>query len=90
MDATGPLTRHRFHQDVPVHLESMIASFMIAVFEYNYRGSMMRARTRMASVIIMAMDLGLHDINIEITTDSECKQRIWSMIVSRFNRSSTP
>jgi len=85
MDAAGVFTRRRFHKDVPVYLESTIASFLVAVYEYNYRGSMMRARTRMASVITMAMDLGLHDIDVETTTDSECKQRAWSMIVSASN-----
>ena len=81
MDASRALTRRRFHQNVPVELEGTIASFLVAVYEYNYRGTMMRARTRMASVITMAMDLGLHDIDVEMTTDSECKRRAWSMIV---------
>jgi hypothetical protein len=85
MDASGALTRRRFHENVPVELESTIASFIVAVYEYNYRGSMMRARTRMASVFTMAMDLGLHDIDVEITTDSECKQRAWFMIVRYCN-----
>lgn len=82
MDASGALTRRRFHADVPVSLENTIAGLLVAVYEYNYRGSMMRARTRMASVITMAMDLGLHDIDVANTTDSESKRRAWSMIVS--------
>jgi hypothetical protein len=83
MDSAGPPTRSRFHQDVPVRLESTIAALLVAVYEYNYRGSMMRARTRMASVITMAMDLGLHDVSLESATDLECKKRLWSMIVSQ-------
>lgn len=83
MDASGPLTRSQFHQDVPVHLESTIANLLIAMYEYNYRGAMMRARTRTASVITMAVDLGLHDVGSGSPLDSECKQRTWSMIVSR-------
>ncbi|KAF1931243.1 uncharacterized protein M421DRAFT_342453 [Didymella exigua CBS 183.55] len=86
MDAPEPLLRNRFHHDVPVHLESTIANFLVAVYEYNYRGSMMRARTRMASVITMAMDLGLHGINIDTTADSECKRRAWSMILFFANK----
>jgi hypothetical protein len=82
MDASGALTRRRVHDNVPVYLESTLASFLVAVYEYNYRGSMMRARTRMASVITMAMDLGLQDIDAEVTIDSECKRRAWFMIVS--------
>lgn len=86
MDASGPLSRSRLHRDVPVLLESTIAGLLVAVYEYSYRGSMMRARTRMASVITMAMDLGLHDIDLNIGADIECKQRAWSMIVSSSGR----
>lgn len=81
MDTSGQLTRSRFHQDVPVYLESTIANLLIAMYEYNYRGVMMRARTRTASVISMAIDLGLHDAGSGSPLDSECKQRAWSMIV---------
>ena len=86
MDTSEPLARSRLHPEVPVHLESTIANFIIALYEYNYRGTMMRARTRMASVITMAIDLGLHDAGQEISSDSGCKKRIWAMIVraSRF------
>lgn len=63
MDASEPLARSRLHPEVPVHLESTIANFIVALYEYNYRGTMMRARTRMASVITMAIDLGLHDLD---------------------------
>ena len=82
MDSVEPLARSRFHQDVPVHLESTLAALLVAVYEYSYRGSMMRARTRMASVITMAMDLRLHDVGLESTSDLVCKQRLWAMIVS--------
>lgn len=82
IDTSGPLTRSRFHRDVPVHLESILATLLVAVHDYCYRGSLMRARTRMASAITMAMDSGLHDIGLERTRDSECQQRVWSMIVS--------
>lgn len=88
LDAPEPLTRSRFHRDVPVQLESTIASFLVAVYEYSYRGTMMKARTRMASVITMAMDLGLHNINQGIISDFECKQRLWSMIASALRHSS--
>lgn len=36
----------------------------------------------MASVITMAIDLGLHNVGQETTTYSGCKQRIWAIIVS--------
>ncbi|KAF3035339.1 hypothetical protein E8E12_006560 [Didymella heteroderae] len=86
MDSSGPLMRRRLHENVPVYLESTIASFLVAVYEYNYRGRMMKARTRMASVITMAMDLGLHNINVQNTTDSECKRRAWAMILFFANK----
>jgi hypothetical protein len=81
MDASEPLTRSRLHPEVPVYLESTIANFVVALYEYNYRGTMMRARTRMASVITMAIDLGLHDVGQETSSNSGCKKRIWAMIV---------
>lgn len=82
MDSSGSLIRDRFHQDVPTYLESTLANLLVAVYEYNYRGAMMRARTRTASVVTMAIDLGLHDTGSGSPLDSECKSRTWSMIVS--------
>jgi hypothetical protein len=81
MDASEPLTRSRLHPEVPVQLESTIANFIVALYEYNYRGTMMRARTRMASVITMAIDLGLHDVGQETSSGFGCKKRIWAIIV---------
>ncbi|KAH6621835.1 hypothetical protein C7974DRAFT_211855 [Boeremia exigua] len=86
MDTSGPLTRSRFHQDVPVNLESTIANLLVAMYEYNYRGAMMRARTRTASVITMAVDLGLHDVGSGSPLDSECKKRTWAMILFFANK----
>ena len=86
MDASEPLTRNRLHPEVPVHLESTIANFIVALYDYNCCGTMMRACTRMASVITMAIDLGLHDAGQETLSDSGCKKRIWTMIV-RVSRS---
>jgi hypothetical protein len=82
MDSTGSPARNRFHPGVPVHLEVILATLLVAVYEYCYRGKLTRARTRMASVIIMAMDQRLHDITLEVSNDLACYQRTWSMIVS--------
>lgn len=82
MDALEPLTRTRFHYAVPVRFEGMVSTFLVAVFEYSYRGAMMRARTRMASVITMALDLGLQDAPPGTGGDLEYKRGVWSMIVS--------
>ncbi|KZM24950.1 hypothetical protein ST47_g3899 [Ascochyta rabiei] len=80
IDVSGPLSRSRVHDSVPVSLESTIATLLVAVYEYCYRGSLMRARTRMATAITLATDQGLHDTGPEQTTDSECERRTWSMI----------
>lgn len=82
MYASSTPTRNRFHPDLPVCLEGTLATLLVAVYEYCYRGSLMKARARMASAITMAMDQGLHNVESGDTTASECKRRSWSMIVS--------
>lgn len=75
----GP-ERERFHKDVPVELESIIALNLLSVYEYSQRGNMKKMRSRAGQAMVAAMSLSLHCCTEEEEL-SEIKRRIWWMTV---------
>lgn len=75
------MLRERFHPDVPLELESIIALDLLSVYEYAQRGNLNKMRTRANTALMTAMSLGLHR-GSEVEDGpgpSEVRRRVWWM-----------
>ena len=71
--------RDRFHPDVPVELESIIALDMLSVYEYAQRGNLKKMRTRAGSALVSAMSQYLHKRCEVEEENTEARRRVWWM-----------
>lgn len=82
LDGQSCISRPAFHPCVPLELESVIALNILSVYEYAQRGNLPKMRDRASQAVIRAMDLSLHDREIEGDAFAEARRRTWWMSVS--------
>ncbi|KAI4866242.1 hypothetical protein F4820DRAFT_263003 [Hypoxylon rubiginosum] len=78
-DSDDEVFREKFHSQVPLELESIIALDLLSVYEYAQRGNLKKMRARVGAALMSAMSLMLHtrsDIEDEYT---EARRRTWWM-----------
>lgn len=78
-DSDEEIFREKFHSQVPLELESVIALDLLSVYEYAQRGNLKKMRARVGAALVSAMSLMLHqhsDVEDEYT---EARRRAWWM-----------
>ncbi|KAK7753286.1 hypothetical protein SLS62_004805 [Diatrype stigma] len=78
-DSEDEMLRERFHPDVPLELESIIALDLLSVYEYAQRGNLKKMRTRANAALMTAMSQGLHKGSEVEDGSSETRRRVWWM-----------
>lgn len=71
--------RERFHPEVPIELEAIIALCILSVYEYAQRGNLKKMRDRAGQALVAAMDLSLHCQAPTEDEFSEARRRTWWM-----------
>ncbi|OTA69070.1 hypothetical protein K449DRAFT_383969 [Hypoxylon sp. EC38] len=78
-DSDEEIFREKFHSQVPLELESVIALDLLSVYEYAQRGNLKKMRARVGAALVAAMSLMLH-IRSEVEDEySEARRRAWWM-----------
>lgn len=78
-DSDDELLRERFHPDVPLELESIIALNLLSVYEYAQRGNLKKMRTRAGAALVAAMSQSLHKQSEVEDESAEVRRRVWWM-----------
>ncbi len=78
-DSDDEMLRERFHPDVPLELESIIALDVLSVYEYAQRGNLKKMRARAGSALVTAMSQLLHKRSEIDDECSEARRRVWWM-----------
>ncbi|KAI1462110.1 hypothetical protein F4805DRAFT_464831 [Annulohypoxylon moriforme] len=78
-DSDEEIFREKFHSQVPLELESVIALDLLSVYEYAQRGNLKKMRARVGSALMSAMSLNLHTRSDVEDEYSEARRRTWWM-----------
>ncbi|KAI0843236.1 hypothetical protein F5Y06DRAFT_83919 [Hypoxylon sp. FL0890] len=78
-DSDEEILREKFHSQVPLELESVIALDLLSVYEYAQRGNLKKMRARVGAALVSAMSLMLHIRNDVEDEYSEARRRAWWM-----------
>ncbi|KAI1468874.1 uncharacterized protein F4812DRAFT_424975 [Daldinia caldariorum] len=78
-DSDDEVFREKFHSQVPLELESIIALDLLSVYEYAQRGNLKKMRARVGAALVAAMSQMLHIDNDEEDEYSEARRRTWWM-----------
>ncbi|OTB06307.1 hypothetical protein M426DRAFT_55515, partial [Hypoxylon sp. CI-4A] len=78
-DSDEEIFREKFHPQVPLEIESIIALDLLSVYEYAQRGNLKKMRARVGAALISAMSLMLHTRNDVEDEYSEARRRTWWM-----------
>ncbi|KAI1131305.1 C6 zinc finger domain-containing protein [Nemania abortiva] len=78
-DSDDEMFREKFHSQVPLELESIIALDLLSVYEYAQRGNLKKMRARAGAALVAAMSLFLHKISDVEDEYSEARRRVWWM-----------
>lgn len=78
-DSDEEIFREKFHSQVPLELESIIALNLLSVYEYAQRGNLKKMRARTGAALVAAMSLSLHTRNDVEDEYSEARRRAWWM-----------
>lgn len=78
-DSDEEMPRERFHSDVPIELESIIALNLLSVYEYAQRGNLKKMRTRAGSALVAAMSQFIHKRSETEDESTEARRRVWWM-----------
>ncbi|KAK6948638.1 hypothetical protein Daesc_010408 [Daldinia eschscholtzii] len=78
-DSDDEVFREKFHSQVPLELESIIALDLLSVYEYAQRGNLKKMRARVGAALVAAMSQMLHINNDEEDEYSEARRRTWWM-----------
>ncbi|KAL7628967.1 hypothetical protein AAE478_000485 [Parahypoxylon ruwenzoriense] len=78
-DSDEEVFREKFHSQVPLELESIIALDLLSVYEYAQRGNLKKMRARVGSALVAAMSLMLHTRSDVEDEYSEARRRAWWM-----------
>ncbi|KAI0433643.1 hypothetical protein F5Y09DRAFT_338459 [Xylaria sp. FL1042] len=74
-DSDEEIFREKFHPQVPLELESIIALDLLSIYEYAQRGNLKKMRARAGAAYVAAMSLLLHT-NDEVEDEySEARRR---------------
>jgi hypothetical protein len=76
-DSDDEFLRQRFHNEVPVELESTIGLTILCIYEYSQRGNLKRMKIRGNAALMSAMNLSLHTHNDDDDIYAEAKRRVW-------------
>ncbi|KAI8632443.1 C6 zinc finger domain-containing protein [Xylariaceae sp. FL1651] len=71
--------REKFHPQVPLELEGIIALDLLSIYEYAQRGNLKKMRARAGAALVAAMSLFLHTRNDVEDEYSEARRRVWWM-----------
>ncbi|KAI1767239.1 hypothetical protein GGR53DRAFT_518494 [Hypoxylon sp. FL1150] len=78
-DSDDEIFREKFHSQVPLELESVIALDLLSVYEYAQRGNLKKMRARVGAALMSAMNLMLHTRNGVEDEYTEARRRTWWM-----------
>ncbi|KAI1307799.1 hypothetical protein F5Y03DRAFT_383697 [Xylaria venustula] len=78
-DSDEEIFREKFHPQVPLELESVIALDLLSIYEYAQRGNLKKMRARAGAALVAAMSLFLHTKNEVEDEYSEARRRAWWM-----------
>ncbi|KAI0848847.1 hypothetical protein F5Y00DRAFT_236753 [Daldinia vernicosa] len=78
-DSDDEIFREKFHSQVPLELESIIALDLLSVYEYAQRGNLKKMRARVGAALVAAMSQMLHINSDEEDEYSEARRRTWWM-----------
>ncbi|KAI0380106.1 hypothetical protein F5Y04DRAFT_282235 [Hypomontagnella monticulosa] len=78
-DSDEEVFREKFHSQVPLELESVIALDLLSVYEYAQRGNLKKMRARVGAALVAAMSLMLHQHNDVEDEYTEARRRAWWM-----------
>lgn len=78
-DSDEDILREKFHSQVPLELESIIALDLLSVYEYAQRGNLKKMRARVGAALVAAMSLTLHTRNDVEDEYTEARRRTWWM-----------
>ncbi|KAI1381820.1 hypothetical protein F4677DRAFT_399845 [Hypoxylon crocopeplum] len=78
-DSDDEVFREKFHSQVPLELESIIALDLLSVYEYAQRGNLKKMRARVGAALVGAMSLMLHTRNDVEDEYTEARRRTWWM-----------
>ncbi|KAI1779698.1 hypothetical protein F4818DRAFT_149655 [Hypoxylon cercidicola] len=78
-DSDDEVFREKFHSQVPLELESIIALDLLSVYEYAQRGNLKKMRARVGAALVSAMSLMLHTRNDVDDEYTEARRRTWWM-----------
>ncbi|KAI0396746.1 hypothetical protein F5Y17DRAFT_472068 [Xylariaceae sp. FL0594] len=78
-DSDDEVFRERFHPQVPVELEGVIALDILSVYEYAQRGNLKKMRARSEAALMAALSLRLHKDSDAEDASSEARRRVWWM-----------
>ncbi|KAI0013062.1 hypothetical protein F4779DRAFT_625501 [Xylariaceae sp. FL0662B] len=78
-DSDEEVFREKFHPQVPLELESIIALDLLSVYEYAQRGNLKKMRARVGSALVAAMSLSIHTRNDVEDEYTEARRRVWWM-----------
>ncbi|KAI2618788.1 hypothetical protein GGR54DRAFT_142717 [Hypoxylon sp. NC1633] len=78
-DSDEEVFREKFHSQVPLELESIIALNLLSVYEYAQRGNLKKTRARVGAALVAATSLGLHMRNEVEDEYEEARRRTWWM-----------
>ncbi|KAI5866684.1 hypothetical protein GGS23DRAFT_602942 [Durotheca rogersii] len=78
-DSDEEVLREKFHSQVPLELESIIALDLLSVYEYAQRGNLKKMRARVGAALVAAMSLMLHTRSDVEDEYAEARRRTWWM-----------
>ncbi|KAI1818447.1 C6 zinc finger domain-containing protein [Poronia punctata] len=78
-DSDDEMYREKFHSQVPLELEAIIALDLLSVYEYAQRGNLKKMRARAGAALVAAMSLYLHKHSDEEDEYTEARRRTWWM-----------
>jgi hypothetical protein len=78
-DSDDEVFREKFHSQVPLELECIIALDILSVYEYAQRGNLKKMRARAGAALVAATSLSLHTENDVEDEYSEARRRVWWM-----------
>ncbi|KAI1821664.1 C6 zinc finger domain-containing protein [Xylaria intraflava] len=78
-DAGDEVNREKFHPQVPLEIENIIALDILSVYEYAQRGNLKKMKARAGAALVAAMPLSLHTKSSVEDEYSEARRRAWWM-----------
>ncbi|KAI0506145.1 hypothetical protein F5B22DRAFT_639462 [Xylaria bambusicola] len=78
-DSDDEIFREKFHPQVPLELESIIALDLLSIYEYAQRGNLKKMRARAGAALVAAMSLHLHQRSEVEDEFTEARRRVWWM-----------